>query len=623
MHEFTVWAPKAKKIAVKIGEAVYPMQSAPMQNAPMQTADEQAADEQTADEQTADEQAADHRGWWRVAVEDAGPGTDYAFLLDDDPQPYPDPRSEWQPNGVDGASRVVDHQAFHWNDAAWQAIPIPIPIPIPLSGAVIYELHPGTFTRAGTFDAAIERLPYLADLGVTHIELMPVAAFAGDFGWGYDGVALFAVHAPYGGPDGLKRLIDSCHLHGITVIVDVVYNHFGPVGNHTGKFGPYVTADHHTPWGGAVNLEGAGSDQVRRFFLDNARMWLRDYHADGLRLDATHAFVDRSALHFLEQLAAEVEALSTLGRRLVLIAESDLNDPRVVTPLEAHGYGMDAQTNDDFHHALFTVLHDEPSQGYYDDFGSMAHLAKSLTRAFVYDGIYSSYRRRTHGRPVDGLSAHRFIGFIQNHDQVGNRATGDRVEQIVGLDRAKLAAALVFTAPFIPMIFQGEEFAASTPFQYFANHQDPELARAVSEGRKREFAAFGWSPDQIPDPEKRETFERSKLNWDELLCGAHAEMLAWYKQLLQLRRSSPSLNDGDMGHVRVAFDETLRWLRMERGLVTVLCNLGDDAVELDNPAGFPLLLASRADVRAGERKISLPPNTLAILSGESAESGEK
>lgn len=617
MHEFTVWAPKAKKVAVKIGEAVYPMQTAPMQSAPMQTADEQTADEQTAD----------NRGGWRVTVEDAGPGTDYAFLLDDDPQPYPDPRSEWQPNGVDGASRVVDHQAFHWNDRACQAIPIPIPIP--LSGAVIYELHTGTFTRAGTFAAAIERLPYLADLGVTHIELMPVAAFAGDFGWGYDGVALFAVHAPYGGPDGLKRLIDACHLHGIAVIVDVVYNHFGPVGNHTGKFGPYVTADHHTPWGGAVNLEGAGSDQVRRFFLDNARMWLRDYHADGLRLDATHAFVDRSALHFLEQLAAEVEALSrTLGRRLVLIAESDLNDPRVVTPLEAHGYGMDAQTNDDFHHALFTVLHDEPSQGYYDDFGSIAHLAKSLTRAFVYDGIYSSYRRRTHGRPVDGLSAHRFIGFIQNHDQVGNRATGDRVEQIVGLDRAKLAAALVFTAPFIPMIFQGEEFAASTPFQYFANHQDPELARAVSEGRKREFAAFGWSPDQIPDPEKRETFERSKLNWDEVRWvegsgRVHADMLAWYKQLIQLRRSSPSLNDGDMGHVRVAFDEALRWLRMERGLVTVLCNLGDEAVELDNPAGLPLLLASRADVRAGERKISLPPNTLAILSGESGESGEK
>ena len=606
MHEFTVWAPQAKKIAVKIGEASYPMQAAPMQTVPMQTADKQTAD---------------NRGWWRVAVEAAGPGTDYAFLLDDDPQPYPDPRSEWQPNGVDGASRVVDHQAFHWNDAAWQRIPIPIPIP--LSGAVIYELHIGTFTRAGTFDAAIERLPYLADLGVTHIELMPVAAFAGDFGWGYDGVALFAVHAPYGGPDGLKRLIDACHRHGIAVIVDVVYNHFGPVGNHTGKFGPYVTADHHTPWGGAVNLEGAGSDQVRRFFLDNARMWLRDYHADGLRLDAVHAFVDRSAIHFLEQLAAEVEALeSTLGRRLVLIAESDLNDPRVVTPLEAHGYGMDAQTNDDFHHALFTVLHDEPSQGYYDDFGSMAHLAKSLTRAFVYDGIYSSYRRRTHGRPVDGLSAHRFIGFIQNHDQVGNRATGDRVEQIVGLDRAKVAAALVFTAPFIPMIFQGEEFAASTPFQYFANHQDPELARAVSEGRKREFAAFGWSPDQIPDPEKRETFERSKLNWDELPCGVHAEMLAWYKQLIQLRRSSPSLNDGDMEHVRVAFDETLRWLRMERGLVTVLCNLGDEAVELDNPAGLPLLLASRADVRAGERKISLRPNTLAILSGESGESGE-
>jgi maltooligosyltrehalose trehalohydrolase len=607
MHDFTVWAPKAKKIAVKIGSAIYPMESAPMQ---------------TADEQTA-EQTADDRGWWRVAVEDAGPGTDYAFLLDDDPQPYPDPRSMAQPNGVDGASRVVDHQAFHWNDAAWQAIPIPIPLSGALSGAVIYELHVGTFTRAGTFDAAIERLPYLADLGVTHIELMPVAAFAGDFGWGYDGVALFAVHPPYGGPDGLKRLIDACHRHGIAVIVDVVYNHFGPVGNYTGKFGPYVTGDHRTPWGDAMNLEGADSDEVRRFFLDNAQMWLRDYHADGLRLDAVHAFVDRSAIHFLEQLAAEVEVLSsTLGRRLVLIAESDLNDPRVVTPLEARGYGMDAQNDDDFHHALFTVLHDERGQGYYDDFGSMAHLAKSLTRVFVYDGIYSRYRRRTHGRPVDGLSAHRFIGSIQNHDQVGNRATGDRVEQIVGLDRAKVAAALVLTAPFIPMIFQGEEFAASAPFQYFANHQDPELARAVSEGRKREFAAFGWSPDQIPDPEKRETFERSRLNWDELPRGAHAEMLAWYKQLIQLRRSSPSLNDGDMGHVRVAFDETLRWLRMERGLVTVLCNLGDEAVELDNPAGLPMVLGSRTDVRVGERKISLPPNTLAILSGESADSAE-
>ena len=585
MHDFTVWAPNAVKVAVKVGDAAYPMQ------------------------------AANDRGWWRIRVENAGPGTDYAFLLDDDPTSYPDPRSMSQPNGVHGASRVVDQQAFQWSDPPWQAPP--------LGGAVIYELHVGTFTAQGTFDAAIERLPYLVDLGVTHIELMPVAAFAGDFGWGYDGVALFAVHQPYGGPDGLKRLVDACHRHGLAVVIDVVYNHFGPVGNYAIRFGPYLTECHRTPWGGAVNFEEPGSDEVRRFFCDNALMMrLRDSsHADGLRLDAVHAFIDRSAINFMEQLSAEVDVLSsTLGRRLVLIAESDLNDPRVVTPREAHGYGMDAQWNDDFHHALFTVLHHEPGKGYYEDFNSLAYLAKTLTQVFVYDGIYSRYRRRRHGRPVDGLSAHRFIAFIQDHDQVGNRATGDRLEQIVGLDRAKLAAALVFTAPFLPMIFQGEEFAASTPFQYFAHHEDPEMARAVSEGRRREFAAFGWSPDLIPDPEKIETFERSRLNWNELHSGAHAEMLAWYKQLIQLRRSSPSLNDGDMGHIRVLFDEERRWLRMERGLVTVLCNLGDEAAELDNAARLPLLLASRPDVRAVEAKVTLPPYTLAILSGEGTES---
>ena len=312
-------------------------------------------------------------GWWSATVEEAGPGTDYAFLMDDDPTPYPDPRSAWQPNGVHGPSRVVDHAAFEWNDAAWQAPP--------LSGAVIYELHIGTFTQEGTFDAAIERLDHLVELGITHVELMPVAAFPGEFGWGYDGVALFAVQEPYGGPDGLKRLVDACHLRGIGVLIDVVYNHFGPVGNYTGKFGPYLTDRHHTPWGDAVNFEGAGSDEVRRFFCDNALMWMRDYHIDGLRLDAVHEFVDRSAIHFLEQLSAEVEVLSsTLGRRLVLIAESDLNDPRVVTPREAGGYGMDAQWSDDFHHALFTVLHVDERQGLLRDFGSFENLAKSLTR---------------------------------------------------------------------------------------------------------------------------------------------------------------------------------------------------------------------------------------------------
>ncbi len=473
-----------------------------------------------------------------------------------------------------------------------------------LERAVVYELHVGTFTLRGTFDAAIERLDYLAELGITHVELMPVAAFPGGQGWGYDGASLFAVTEKYGGPDGLKRLVDACHARGLAVLLDVVYNHFGPVGNYSGKFGPYLTEQHRTPWGDAVNFEDGGSDEVRRFFCDNALMWMRDYHIDGLRLDAVHEFVDRSAVHFLEQLSAEVEELSAkLGRRLVLIAESDLNDPRVVKPREDGGYGMDAQWSDDFHHALFSVLHGGGGEkGYYVDFGTVAKLAKALTKTFVLDGAYSKYRGRSHGRPVDGLSPHRFLGYIQNHDQVGNRAIGDRVEQIVGMDRAKVAAGVVLTAPFIPMIFQGEEFAASTPFQYFADHEDPEMARAVKAGRRGEFAAFGWKPEDIPDPENVETFVRSKLKWDEVHTGRHEEMLEWYRRLIALRRGSASLNDGTPGQTKVWFDEEKKWLVMERGAVTVMCNLGAQGVELENPKRLPLLLASRADVEvAGTR----------------------
>ena len=437
---------------------------------------------------------------------------DYGFRLDDDPGIYPDPRSAWQPNGVHGLSRVYDHKAFAWQDERWQAPP--------LASAVMYEMHVGTFTQEGTFDSAIARLDHLSKLGITHLELMPVAAYPGDRGWGYDGVQLFAVTENYGGPDSLKRFVNACHVRGLAVVLDVVYNHFGPVGNYAGKFGPYLTDRHCTPWGDAVNFEGPGSDEVRRFFCDNALMWMRDFHIDGLRLDAIHEIVDRSAVHFLEQLSAEVEVLAaTLGGRLVLIAESDLNDPRVVTPREAGGYGIDAQWSDDFHHALFTLLHVEGG-GYYADFGSFEKLVKSLKHVFIYDGAYSTYRRRRHGRPVDGLSARHFICFIQNHDQVGNRATGERLEHIVGMDRAKLAIALVLTAPFIPLLFQGEEYAAATPFLYFADHEDPEMARAVSEGRKKEFAAFGFAEQQIPDPEAPETFQRSKINWAELVQAA-------------------------------------------------------------------------------------------------------
>jgi maltooligosyltrehalose trehalohydrolase len=417
----------------------------------------------------------------------------------------------------------------------------------------------------------------------------------------------------------LKRLVDACHARGLAVLLDVVYNHFGPVGNYSGKFGPYITERHRTPWGGAVNFEDWGSDEVRRFFCDNALMWMRDYHIDGLRLDAVHEYFDRSAIHFMEQLSTEVKELSAkLGRRLVLVAESDLNDPRVVKPIELGGYGMDAQWSDDFHHALFTVLlQGDAEKGYYVDFGTMAKLAKALSKIFVQDGTtYSEYRGRSHGRPVEDLSPHQFVGFIQNHDQVGNRAVGDRIDQVVGWDRAKIAAGIVFTAPFIPMIFEGEEFAASTPFLYFADHEDPEMARSVKEGRRGEFAAFGWNPVDIPDPESEETFLRSKLRWDEAHEGRHEEMLEWYRKLIALRRGSPSLNNGEPGQTKVRFDEERRFLVMERGAVTVICNLGEERMEFENPKRIPLVMASRSDVKTAKSAVVLPPDTLAILSTE-------
>ena len=579
MHEFKLWAPNARKVQVKLGEAVYPMVSV-------------------------------KGGWWRGTIETADWGSDYAFLLDDDMTPLPDPRGMEAVHGVHGPSRLYDQHAFPWHDANWKGYPLP--------AAVIYEIHIGTFTKAGTFDSAIERLPYLRDLGITHVELMPVAEFPGDFGWGYDGVGLFAVTSIYGGPDGLKRFVNACHQNGLAVVLDVVYNHFGPVGAYANRFGPYLTNKHITPWGDAVNFEEGGSDEVRRFFIDNALMWFRDFHCDGLRLDATHEYMDRSAIHFMEQLSAAAENMSAVvGRRLILIAESDLNNPDTVRSREAGGYGMDAQWSDDFHHSLFTVLQkEEAGKGYYDDFGSFDFLAKSITSMFVYDGQYSKYRGRSHGRPVEGLSAHHFITFIQNHDQIGNRAIGDRIEHIVGMERAKVAAGLVLTAPSLPMLFQGEEFAASTPFQYFAHHEDSEMARAVSTGRKKDFACFGWTEDEIPDPEDKATFERSKLDWSELDKGKHAEMLDWTRKLIHLRHCSLSLNDGDLGHTIVDVDGKEQWLLMKRGLVHVALNLGKGTKSFPMPDGAKLLLASNASVTVDSGQVLLPPDTLAILSSE-------
>jgi maltooligosyltrehalose trehalohydrolase len=578
MNLFCVWAPKAKKVELEVRSQRLPMSAA-------------------------------GNGWWSAEISSVETGTDYAFVLDGG-KPLPDPRSPWQPHGIHGPSRTIDHGAFRWTDRHWQAVP--------LSAAVFYELHIGTFTSDGTFKAAIEKLDHLVRLGITHVELMPVAEFSGSRGWGYDGVYLYAPHHAYGDPDELKRLVDACHARGLAAVLDVVYNHLGPAGNYLDRFGHYFTERYSTPWGTAVNLDGPFSDEVRRFFCDNALMWLRDYHFDGLRLDAVHAIVDTSATHFLEQLASEVAALEAQsGRHLSLIAESDLNDPRVVRSPELGGYGIHAQWSDDFRHALHCVLTGERA-GYHRDFGSLADLAKALQRVFVYDGRYSEFRKRRHGKPPAGLSGHRFLGYLQNHDQIGNRAKGERSSHLMSLGRLKTGAALVFMAPFIPMLFQGEEWGASSPFLYFTDHEDPGLGRAVTEGRKHEFAAFGWKPEDVPDPQAAETFERSKLNWSERDIEPHSDLLAWHSRLIQLRREIPALSDGRLERVQTIFDENAKWFVVRRGPVVVACNLSDIAqrVPVGLGRGSKLLLASQDDVQLTDGAVALPPDSVAIFLSE-------
>jgi maltooligosyltrehalose trehalohydrolase len=546
-------------------------------------------------------------GYWELDTALARAGTDYRFVLNDG-DPLPDPRSAYQPNGVHGVSRLVDHSQYRWEDQGWGAPS--------LAAAVIYELHIGTFTPDGTFDAAVERLDDLAELGITHVELMPVAEFSGNRGWGYDGVDLWAPHHAYGGPDGLKRLVNACHRRGLAVLLDVVYNHFGPSGNYLPQFGPYLTKRYATPWGDAVNFDDRGSDEVRRFFCDNAKMWLRDYHLDGLRLDAVHAIVDTSATHILEQLASEVAELAqTLNRRLVLIAESDLNDPRIVNSPKAGGYGIDAQWSDDFHHALHTVLTGE-SAGYYADFGSIGDLAKALRQAFVYDGRHSRFRGRIHGRRPEGLPGSRFLGYLQNHDQIGNRARGDRSSSLMNEKRLHIGAALVMTAPFIPMLFQGEEWGASTPFIYFTGHDDEALGRAVSEGRKREFVAFGWSADDIPDPQALESFIASKLDWEERKREPHRGLLQWHRDLIQLRKRYADPHGARLESTSIKYDETAQWLLMERDSICVACNFSSEPRRIPIPAGKATRILMRSDPAAqiADGVIELPPESVAIAS---------
>jgi maltooligosyltrehalose trehalohydrolase len=545
------------------------------------------------------------RGWWSADAPSTDSAMDYAFSLDGG-SPLPDPRSPWQPEGVHGMSRWIDQAGFHWTDSSWQAPPF--------SSAIVYELHIGTFTPGGSFDAAIERLDHLRELGITHVELMPVAEFPGSRGWGYDGVDLYAPYHGYGGPLGLKRLVNACHDRGLAVILDVVYNHLGPDGNYLGQFGPYFTDRYATPWGQAVNFDGECSDEVRRFFIDNALMWLRDYHFDGLRLDAVHAIVDTSAVDILEQLATEVADLEkVLSRHLTLIAESDRNDPRLLWSRERGGYGLAGQWSDDFHHALHALLTSE-RDGYYVDFGGLEHLACALTSAYVYDGRYSKFRRRHHGRPIDGLSGDRFVGYLQNHDQIGNRARGDRSAELMSFGRLKMGAAIVMASPFTPMLFQGEEWAASTPFQYFTDHQDLALGNAVTEGRRSEFAAFGWDVNAIPDPQSIDTFERSRLDWTEISRPPHDEILRWYRQLIELRKRFACLADGRMDGVRVELDEDSRWLVIRRDPIVVACNLApaEQLVPLGRNAN-ELLLTSESDIKLVDEQVLLKPDSVAIL----------
>lgn len=474
-------------------------------------------------------QPEDH-GYFSFRSEQVAPGTRYRYCLDGQFE-RPDPASRFQPDGVHGPSEVVN-AAFAWTNDAWSGIS--------LQQYVLYELHVGTFTPQGTFDSIIPRISDLRDLGITAIELMPVAQFPGNRNWGYDGVYPYAVQSSYGGPVGLKKLVNACHQLGIAVVLDVVYNHLGPEGNYLRDFGPYFAHAYKTPWGQAINFDGPHSDHVRRYFLENALRWIDEFHIDALRLDAIHAIVDLSARPFLQELSNSIRAKAhQLGRKVYLIAESNRNDPRVVSPREAGGLELDAVWNDDFHHSLHVALTGEQN-GYYRDFRGLEDLASSFRKGFVYDGQYSRYRQRPHGSSSQRVSAHRFVVFAQNHDQTGNRAAGDRLPQLVSFEQLKLAAAAVLLSPFVPLLFMGEEYGEPAPFLYFVSHGDPALVESVCDGRKHYLAKFQWRGD-MSDPQDENTFSRSKLNWDLRTANRHRLLWNFYQQLLRLRRDVAAL----------------------------------------------------------------------------------
>ncbi|MDN3515036.1 MAG: malto-oligosyltrehalose trehalohydrolase [Candidatus Brocadia sp.] len=511
-YEFTVWAPFPDSVALKI---VFPYEKIiPMER--------------------------DSWRYWKTVIEDAHQNITYYYRLNDE-KDRPDPASHYQPKGVHGPSQVIDH-TFNWEDEHWKGID--------MAAMIIYEIHVGTFTPDGTFAAIIPRLDDLKAAGINALEIMPVAQFPGDRNWGYDGVHPFAVQNSYGGPEGFKRLVNECHKKGISVVLDVVYNHVGPEGNYLGDFGPYFTDKYKTPWGNAINFDDKYSHEVRTFFIENAIHWFMHYHVDALRLDAIHAIFDMGAKHFLCELSERVEEFSQKkGRKFCLIAESDLNDTRVVMPRESGGYGIDGMWCDDYHHALHTLLTDE-NKGYYLDFGKIAHMVKSLKEGFVYSGEYSQFREKYYGNSSKNIPAKQMIVFSQNHDQTGNRMLGERLSALVSFEAMKLAAGAVLLSPYIPLLFMGEEYGEDSPFLYFVSHCDPALIEAVRQGRKKEFSEFKWQGEP-PDPQNRETFLKSKIDWQKRNEGNHKILLAFYKHLITLRKTTPALSTLDKESLHV------------------------------------------------------------------------
>ena len=587
--EFCIWAPFAESVEVIFKNSEKPV-----------------------------ELEAGERGYWSKNVTGIQPGVLYKFRIDE--QEFPDPASLSQPHGVHSWSQVIDHNSHKWQDADWKGRE--------LKDMIIYELHVGTFTPAGTFEAVIDKLDHLEELGINTIELMPISQFPGERNWGYDGVYPFAAQDSYGGAEGLKKLVDACHSRNFSIILDVVYNHLGPEGNYIAQYAPYFTDKYHTPWGSAINFDDEYSDQVRHHFIRNALMWLKDFHFDGLRLDAIHEIIDRGARHFLKELSEKTDELEEkTKRKYVLIAESDLNDTRIVQEYSKGGYGLEGQWVDDFHHAVHTLLTGEKA-GYYSDYGKIELLAKAFKQAFIYDGKYSRFRKRSIGNSPKGLAPSNFVVCIQNHDQVGNRLLGERLSQLVSFEKQKLAAAVMLSSAFVPMLFMGEEFGETKPFQYFISHGDPELVKAVQEGRKKEFEYFfhSHSEGEFPDPQAEETFKNSKLNWhfrEERQKELH---FSFYKELIRLRKNN-SFELFKNENISEEIDEAKKFLKVfaqdKSSALTAIFNFGSKTYseEISEGNDLQVLLFSADKKWGGEKdageifasgKIIIPPEAALI-----------